>query len=562
MRADIASTIHESSVIDPGTTIGAGCTVWHFCHVSAGATIGDGSSLGQNVFVGEGVQVGKRVKIQNNVSVYAGVLVEDDAFIGPSVVFTNVLNPRSTISRKSEFKTTRVGHGATIGANATVVCGHQLGDYCFVGAGSVVTRDVAPYSLVVGNPARHIGWVNESGERVATPPRVQVDSIAASVTPIRMLDPRAENASIQEALEATAARVLRSGHYVQGPEVKKFELAAAEFLQVKQAISCSSGTDALLLSLMALDIGPGDEVITSPFSFVSAVESILRVGAMPVFIDIDSDTFNLDLNQLEAALTPRTRAVLPVHLFGQSLDLSPIQALLRAREIPVIQDAAQAFGAKDEFGMLGGGPGLSCFSFFPSKNLGGFGDGGLVTTDSPALSEQLRKLRSHGAAQKYHHEHVGGNFRMDALQAALLSVKLPHSRSLIEKRQAHAALYLDLFQEAAVPAEKLRLPQRKGPDHTYNQFVVQVDNRDALQAHLKERGIETTVYYPEPLHLQPMLQERQGAPGEFPLAEKACAQALALPIHPTLQETEVERVAEAVIQFIRCAESSRGAPSK
>ncbi len=554
MRADTASTIHESAVIDPGATLGAGCSVWHFCHVSAGATIGEDSSLGQNVFIGEGVQVGSRVKIQNNVSVYAGVLVEDEAFIGPSVVFTNVLTPRATISRKAEFKTTRVGRGASIGANATIVCGHQLGNYSLIGAGSVVTHDVAPYSLVVGNPARHIGWVNESGERIATPPQAHDDSInAASLTAIRMLDPRAENAPIQEALEATAARVLRSGHYIQGPEVKKFELAAAEFLQVKQAISCSSGTDALLLSLMALGIGPGDEVITSPFSFISAVECILRVGATPVFVDIDSDTFNLDLRLLEAALTPRTRALLPVHLFGQSLDLSPVQALLRAREIPIIQDAAQAFGAKDEFGMLGGGPGLSCFSFFPSKNLGGFGDGGLVTTDSPALSEQLRKLRSHGATQKYHHEQVGGNFRMDALQAALLSVKLSHCRSLIEKRQLHAALYLDLFRQAALHPEQLRLPQRHGPDHTYNQFVIQVPNRDALQAHLKDTGIQSAVYYPEPLHLQPLLGESQGSLGDFPIAEKACTQTLALPIHPTLQKTEVQRVAESVIQFIRCA---------
>src|SRR5690606_2331190 len=216
---NLTCMIHESAIIDPGATIGTGCSVWHFCHVSAGATIGEGASLGQNVFIGEGVQIGKRVKIQNNVSVYSGVLVEDEVFIGPSVVFTNVLNPRATISRKAEFKTTLIGRGATIGANATIVCGNHLGEYCFIGAGSVVTHNVAPYSLVVGNPARHIAWVNESGERVEAPPSLD----SAPPPKVSMLAPRAENASFQHELEATATRVLRSGHYIQGPEVEKFE---------------------------------------------------------------------------------------------------------------------------------------------------------------------------------------------------------------------------------------------------------------------------------------------------------------------------------------------------
>lgn len=540
-------TIHESSVIDPGATIGADCAVWHFCHVSAGATIGDGTSLGQNVFIGDGVQVGRRVKVQNNVSIYSGVFIEDEAFIGPSVVFTNVVNPRAAINRKAEFKTTRVGRGATIGANATIVCGHHLGEYCFIGAGSVVTSDVAPYSLVVGNPARHVGWVNESGERVETSPADR----SSKAPQVRMLDPRAENAPLQTELDACATRVLRSGQYIQGPDVKKFEDAVGEFLGVKYAISCSSGTDAILLCLMALNIGPDDEVITTPFSFVAAVECILRLGATPVFVDIDPQSFNLDLTQLERACTPRTRAFVPVHLFGQSLDLSNVRALLRGRQIPIIEDAAQAFGATGDLGRVGTGPGLSCFSFFPSKNLGGFGDGGLITTDDFELAELLRQLRSHGASQKYHHARLGGNFRMDALQAALLHTKLPYVRSLTEKRQLNAAHYLQLFKNAVIPVHCLGLPEHVGIDHTYNQFVIRVLNRDALQAHLQAQHIETAVYYPEPLHIQPLLGKHRVSLGDLPIAEQACAEVLALPIHPALKQTEIERIAKIVVDFVR-----------
>jgi len=533
--------LHPSVVVDEGVSIGPATQIWHFCHLSSGARIGARCTLGQNVFVGRDVSIGSGVKVQNNVSVYAGVTLEDDVFVGPSVVFTNVKNPRAPIDRKHEFQPTLVKRGATVGANATILCGVTLGEYCMVGAGAVVTRDVPAHAVVVGNPARLVGQVDEEGHE--QPPT----GAASAGKTIRLLDPVAENASFQGDLEEAALAVLRTGDFILGQHVRKFEEECADFLGVEHAIAVSSGSDALLMSLLAAGIGPGDEVLTSPFSFFATVEAIVRVGAVPRFVDITPDGFLMDVHRLAARLTRKTKAVIAVHLFGQALDWAAVRAELAARGVALIEDAAQAFGAEGHGGRLGVSAFSSCFSFFPSKNLGGFGDGGLVTTDNANTAETLRRLRVHGAVQKYHHAFVGGNFRLDALQAALLSVKLKHVPELLRRRQHNAEYYFERLGPLAA-AEGFILPSRTST-HTYHQFVIQTNDRDTLQAALAREGIETAVYYPLSLARQPALLAFAEPNHALPHCDAACARVLALPVQPGLTRSDLERVSAAVESF-------------
>ncbi|HJK94543.1 MAG TPA: DegT/DnrJ/EryC1/StrS family aminotransferase [Polyangiaceae bacterium LLY-WYZ-15_(1-7)] len=370
-----------------------------------------------------------------------------------------------------------------------------------------------------------------------------------STAPIPMLDVVAQNAPLEEGIRAAFDRVFTSGRFIMGPEVQALEEELAAYLGATHAIGVSSGTDALIVALMALDVGPGDEVITTPFTFFATGGAIARLGAEPVFVDIDDATFNLDPAKVAAARTERTKAVLPVHLFGQSCDMRALRAA--AGDLPIVEDAAQALGARCCEGAVGTLGAFGCFSFFPSKNLGAFGDGGLVTTMDDALAEKARVLRVHGAKPKYFHAVVGGNFRLDALQAAILRAKLPALEGWHEGRQANAALYDRLFAEAGLPPGRLRTPARVHARHVYNQYVIRTDRRDALQAHLKERGIATAIYYPRPLHLQACFADLGYAPGDLPVAERACEEVLALPVFPELGEARVCRVAETVIAFLR-----------
>ncbi len=547
-----APFLHPTAVIDGDVEIENGAKVWHFCHLSSGAHIGPDTSLGQNVFVGEGVRIGARVKVQNNVSIYSGVEIDDDVFLGPSVVFTNVKRPRATIDQRGRYLKTRVQRGATIGANATVVCGTTIGAYSFIGAGSVVTKDVPAFALVQGNPAVQVGWVDENGQPAERPPQEERAPLATprnatELSPLTLPAPTDENEPFQEELEAAATRVLRSGQFIQGPEIEHFEAEVAEFLGARHAVSCSNASDALVMALLASGACTGDEVVTTPYSFFATGECIVRVGAVPVFVDIEPDSFHLDLDLVLGALTARTKAVLVVHLFGKTQGLTELRTALQGRNVCLIEDAAQAFGARTDSGkMVGAESQFACFSFFPSKNLGGFGDGGLVTTDDEQAAHKLHALRRHGARTPHYHEDIGGNFRMDALQAALLRAKLPHVPALLERRQRNAAVYRELLQK--LPDARLALPPTDGPDHTYNQFVVRTPERDALRAHLGARGVECPIYYPTPLHLQPALRVYAKA-AAFPNAEKNAREALALPIHPALEAAHIREVARLVLEF-------------
>jgi dTDP-4-amino-4,6-dideoxygalactose transaminase len=320
---------------------------------------------------------------------------------------------------------------------------------------------------------------------------------------------------------------------------------------VPHAVAVSSGTDALLLALMALDIKAGDEVVTTTFSFFATAGAIVRVGARPVLVDIDPATFNIDPEQLAAAITPRTKAILPVHLFGLSADLDSIMDTARRTGVPVIEDAAQAIGATYKSRPVGGVGALGCFSFFPSKNLGAFGDAGLLTTNNEALAARARLLRTHGMQPKYYHHVVGANFRMDALQAAVLRVKAPHLAAWTSGRRANAARYRTLFDRAGLGGA-IELPKEPADRfHIFNQFVIRTPERDALKAHLDAHGIGNEIYYPVPFHLQPCFADLGFRRGDFPHAERAADESLAIPIYSELTAAQQERVVSVVGEFVQ-----------
>ncbi len=392
---------------------------------------------------------------------------------------------------------------------------------------------------------------------------------------VPLLDLQAQFGPIRDDILAAMTRVADSQRFIMGPEVSAFEEEIARLLGVRHAIAVSSGTDALLLALMVLDVKAGDEVVTPTYSFFATAGSIARLGARPVLVDIDEASFNLDPHGLEDALTPRTRAILPVHLFGQCADLDPILDIAGRRGIPVVEDAAQAIGATYK-GRPACGMGLAgCFSFFPSKNLGAFGDAWLLTTNDDAFAARARLLRNHGMEPKYYHYAVGGNFRMDALQAAVLRVKAPHLASWTDGRRRNARRYRELFAAAALEAAIVLPAELPDCVHIFNQFVIRLREgaaadeglrphspsarRDALKRHLDEAGIGTEIYYPVPFHLQPCFGYLGYHRGAFPRAERAADTSLALPIYGELTDEQLRAVVDAIAAFIRAGDNP-GAP--
>jgi dTDP-4-amino-4,6-dideoxygalactose transaminase len=366
---------------------------------------------------------------------------------------------------------------------------------------------------------------------------------------VPLLDLKAQYATIRDEVRAAMDRVCDSQHFILGPEVSALEDEVAALCDAKYAIGVSSGTDALLAALMAVGVGPGDEVITSTYSFFATAGTIARLGARPVFVDIERATSNLDPAMLAARVTPRTKAIMPVHLFGRCADMEQVGAVAGAHGVPVIEDAAQAIGAVDERGRIAGTIGAAgCLSFFPSKNLGAFGDGGMILSNDPQLAERMKTLRVHGSKPKYHHHLVGGNFRLDALQAAVLRVKLRHLASWTKARRENADRYRMLFAEHGVRA--VDLPADR-PGHIYNQFVIRCARRDELQRFLHDRGIGTEVYYPVPLHLQACFADLGYRAGDLPEAEAAARESLALPIYPELTEHAQRYVVEQIAEFWR-----------
>ncbi len=378
---------------------------------------------------------------------------------------------------------------------------------------------------------------------------------------VPLLDLKAQYNVLRAEINAAVERVLESQHFILGPEVEALEHEIAAYCQCEHGIGVSSGTDALLVALMAIGIKPGDEVVTSPYTFFATAGCIARLGARPVFVDIEPLTYNLNPGAIETAITERTRAIMPIHLFGQMADMEAVMQIARRRNLYVIEDAAQAIGA-DFRGRRAGSIGhLGCFSFFPSKNLGGIGDGGMVTTNHTELARRVRLLRNHGHQPKYYNKEVGGNFRLDAIQAAVLRVKLKYLDDWTAARQRNTATYRRLFAEAGLSLEAATagdvaaapgvvLPHETGNcRHIYNQFVIRSGRRDALMAHLKERKIGMEIYYPQPMHLQECFANHGHQAGDFPESEAAAKQSLALPIYPELTEAMQEAVVKAIAEF-------------
>lgn len=370
---------------------------------------------------------------------------------------------------------------------------------------------------------------------------------------IPLLDLKRQYESIKLEIDAAIRRVIESQQFILGPEVEQLEQEIADYCGVKHAIGVASGTDALLLSLRAAGIGSDDQVITTPFTFFATAGAIVNAGAQPVFVDIEPDTYNIAPNWLEDTLVRHSpKAIMPVHLYGQMADMDAIMDIARQHDLIVIEDAAQAIGAQYKGRKAGTIGRLGCFSFFPSKNLGGYGDGGMVVTDDDHLAEQVRMLRVHGSRTKYYHQVVGYNSRLDALQAAVLRVKLHHLDTWSTQRQRLAVRYRELLGDIAEIELPTTCPDRS---HIYHQFTIRVrdGSRDALRSHLKQAGISTAVYYPLPLHLQECFDDLGYHRGRFPEAERASQQVLSLPMFPELSASEQEGIATAIASFFRTA---------
>jgi dTDP-4-amino-4,6-dideoxygalactose transaminase len=366
---------------------------------------------------------------------------------------------------------------------------------------------------------------------------------------IPLIDLAAQHEPLHRELRAAFERVLASGHFILGHEVSALESELAAYLEVPHALGVSSGTDALLLALMALEIGPGDEVLVPAFSFFASAGSVARLGARPVFVDIDPVTFNIDFERASARVGPKTKAVMPVHLYGQTCDPAALSAFASQHDLRVVEDAAQGLGSSRHQLRAGTLGDFGCFSFFPTKNLGALGDAGLLVTRDEELHRRARLLRAHGAEPKYHHIMLGGNFRLDALQAAFLRVKLPHLDAWTAARRTNAARYDRLFEEASLPTHLLE-PPRRAEGHSYHQYVVRCPRRDGLREALARAGIGSEIYYPSALHLQPCFAYLHEPAGSHPEAERAAREVLALPIYPELSAAQIERVVSTIRDFL------------
>jgi dTDP-4-amino-4,6-dideoxygalactose transaminase len=371
---------------------------------------------------------------------------------------------------------------------------------------------------------------------------------------VPLLDLAAQHATIREEILAELIPLIDSQRFIMGPAIGELECKIAGYTQSRYAIGCASGSDALLLAWMALELGPGDKVITTPYSFFATAGSLSRIGVEPVFVDIDPVTFNLDPNQVEDAFRKHSNiwAIQPVHLFGGCADMDPLLEIGRRKGAVVVEDAAQAIGAEYKGTRCGAIGAMGCFSFYPGKNLGGYGDGGMITTNDPELAQTLAKLRLHGGRDKYFHEMVGINSRLDTLQAAVLKIKLKHLDHWTERRQHHAAIYMELFAGLDLPIE---LPQVAPYQtrHVFNQFTLQCEQRDALKQHLSTMGIGCEVYYPLPLHLQECFSELGYEPGDLPVSERLANRALSIPVYPELSEDDQAYVVGAIADFYSAA---------
>jgi len=531
-------------VVYRGTRIGDSCFLGDNSSVRENCKLGKAVLVGQRVVVENGVEIGDYTKIQTGAYITAATKIEERVFVAPMVTTTNDNYMGRTEKRFASRRGPILKKGCRVGGGVTLLPGVTIGEEAFIAAGSIVTKDAPPYQLLMGAPAR----VKRS---VPNDELIFKQNKENGNCAVPSFDLKRQNAALLAELSAVLGKVIASGQFILGENVKALEAEIAQICGAQYGVGVANGSDALYLALLACGVEPGDEVITTPFTFFATAGSIVRAGAVPVFVDIDSKTYNIDPDLIEEKITPRTKAILPVHLFGQAADMGRIMEIAQKNGLKVIEDAAQALGCEYQ-GRPGGGIGdAGCLSFFPTKNLGCFGDGGMVVTNNKEIAERVRMLRVHGTKKKYYHELMGVNSRLDELQAAVLRIKLPHFKGWLKKRQEHAELYNDLFKASGLTVSgyvktPYCLPSCR---HTYNQYTIAVRKRDELRDYLKKRGIGTTVYYPLPLHLQPVFKDLGYKKGDFPQAEHATECVLSLPMFPEMTEEEVRYVVKTITDF-------------
>jgi len=507
--------------------------------------VGDNSRIGAFVEVQKGAKIGRNVKVSSHTFICEGVTIEDDVFVGHNVSFINDKYPRATANGALqtdadwECVPTLVKKGSSIGTSSTILCGVTIGENAIIGAGSVVTKDVADNTVVAGVPARFVRNVESQAPAGAEK--------AEGPKPVPFLDLQAQYRSIKSEIQPAVNKILESCAFVLGEEVANFEKEFAAYQNAGHGIAVNTGTSALHLALLSAGIGPGDEVITVPFTFVATVAAIGYTGARPVFVDIDPQTLTMDVAAIEKAITPRTKAILPVHLHGHAADMDPIMAIARRHNLVVIEDACQAHGAEYKGRRVGSIGDLGCFSFYPGKNLGAYGEGGMVVTNSVEKAGKIRMLRDWGAESKYCHVLKGYNYRMEGIQGAILRVKLRHLEKWTEARRACAARYNELLADSGA-----RLPREvSGNRHVYHIYAIRVPQRDKFQGALTAKGVQTGIHYPIPVHLQPAYADLGHKAGDFPHAEAASNEVLSLPLFAELTVTQQETVSRAVSEAFK-----------
>ena len=527
----------EFARISPDVRLGRDVRIYAFVNLY-GCEIGDESKIGTFVEIQKGVKIGRRVKISSHTFICEGVTIEDFVFIGHGVMFINDKYPRAT-TESGELQTeadwqcipTVIKKGASIGSNATILCGVTIGENAIVGAGSVITHDVPAGATVAGNPARLTSQRDKNWRNTMSIPLVNL---------------RAQYDPLKDEIISGIEHVLEGMHLFLGENVQALEKEFAQFSGAKYGIGVCDGTAALQIILRAMEIGPGDEVITTSHTFIATVEAILLAGARPVFVDIDPDSYLMDVGQVEAKITEHTKAIMPVHLYGQTVDMDPLSQLASKHGLRLIEDACQAHGAEyrgRRAGSLGDAAG---FSFYYSKNLGAYGEGGFITTSNDELARRIRMIRDHGSERRYYHDLIGFNGRLDEIQAVVVRAKLPHLAAWNEIRRSHAAHYNQLLHNT-VAITPVECPGNK---HIYHLYVIRVPKRDDLQTFLKERGIFTGIHYPVPVHLQPSMASLGYKPGDFPVTERFVGEILSLPMFAELTSDEIETVVGTIKEYL------------
>jgi dTDP-4-amino-4,6-dideoxygalactose transaminase/acetyltransferase-like isoleucine patch superfamily enzyme len=562
--------VNEMLRIAPDVKLGKDVVLAGFVNLY-GCEIGDGTKIGTFVEVQKSAKIGERCKISSHTFICEGVTIEDHVFIGHGVTFINDKHPRATNSR-GELMTARdwtlgrtlVRKGASLGSGATILSNVTIGENAIVGAGSVVTRDVPANSVVMGSPARVHRYIDTEMERRTVETQVQGDNIP-------LLDLVTQHRSLERELSAAFKDITRSAVFVGGEAVERFENEYAQFCGTRRCVGVSSGTDALLFALIAAGVKPGDVVVTVPNTFIATTEAILQAGADPAFVDVDERTYTMSAERLrdyfeeqcELDGNGRLRnrisgqpvtAVVPVHLYGQTADMDPILDLAERYQLLIIEDACQAHGAEyfskrsgawKKAGSLGH---AAAFSFYPGKNLGACGEAGAITTDDDRIAHVSSMLRDHGQAKKYYHEIDGYNGRLDALQAALLTVKLGHLAEWNDKRRQIAERYNAALGEAK--ADIIVPYQTQCSRSVYHLYVLRTPDRDGLRTRLAAAGIGTGIHYPIPLHLQMAYRGRDYAKGQYPVTERLASEIISLPMFPELNTEQQGRVVEQVLQHV------------